>query len=72
MAKQHFYCFSFFENLHGQTQHASVYCGYDEPAVCLSAIAQAKDMANVTQNATLLACSYLGVSTDAKLTHPTG
>lgn len=60
MEKQHMYAFSFFENFMGQGQYASVYCGYPQQGVRLACIAQAKQMANVTPNATLLACSYLG------------
>ncbi|KAE9655738.1 hypothetical protein EJD88_11515 [Pseudomonas sp. PB105] len=58
--KLHYYCFTFYESSGAQTAHASAYYGFEHQRVTLVDIAAAKQGAQVSQQSTLLACSYLG------------
>ncbi|OLS58838.1 hypothetical protein [Pseudomonas putida] len=63
MDRLHYYCLTFFDNHGGHTAYASTYYGFPEPHVTLRDIQTAKQGAEVSSTATLLACSYLGQMT---------
>ncbi|MCZ4263121.1 hypothetical protein O4G76_20065 [Limimaricola sp. G21655-S1] len=60
----HYYCFSFLE----APLSASIYIGYRDQQVTLNKISKAKKEAGVSQQAVLLAVSYLGHMTYSKMT----
>lgn len=61
--KQHYYSFSFVTFIDGEHVYASSYAGYDEPAVNLARIDEAKRYAKVGQGSVMISCCYLGVMT---------
>lgn len=64
--KLHYYCFTFYDVQGSHSAHASAYYGLEQPCVTLKDIAVAKRGAEVSDRATLLACSYLGHMTVAE------
>jgi len=70
MAKHHWFAFCFVSGLNGELTHASAYVGIDCASgpiqgykVTLQDIQEAKQVANVPNNAVLISVSYLGMMT---------
>lgn len=61
--KLHWYCFTFYDVRGPEVSHATAYFGFERQTVTLPQIEEAKAGARVSQDATMLACSYLGYMT---------
>jgi hypothetical protein len=69
LVMRHWYCLSFIGKAAegGGECQASSYHGYADRKVTKAKIAEAKKYAGVTENAVLIACSYLGYMTKEEM-----
>lgn len=66
--KLHWFAYSFIDhNNQGSQVYASVYVGYSNKNITMGRMAEAKESAMVTQKATVLAVSYLGLMTHEEM-----
>lgn len=61
--EQHYYNFTFIDSSSGDVLYGNCYLGLTEQRVTLATIKLASKRAKLSENATLIDCSYLGCMT---------